>query len=127
MIRARSGRRRLLVIISFEEDNRRPGGRQRVVGESADGEGAQGLVHFYLTALRYNCARQMFSASLAGSTSKEEDGPVDVDQLVFPCRWGIRGGWSLQDSRDSNIFAGCGCVFAVLAEGTGVVRSLCCR
>ncbi len=102
-------------------------GRQQVVWESADEEGAQGLAHLYLTTLWYNRARQMFSASLAGSTSKEEDGPMDVDQLVLPCRWGVRCGWRSRDSRDGNIFAGCGCVFDVLAEGTGVVCSLCCR
>ncbi len=35
-----------------------PGVRQHVVGESADGEGVQGLVRFDLTTPRYNCMRQ---------------------------------------------------------------------
>ena len=60
------------------DGDRRPGVRQHVVGDSADGEGAQGLVCFDLTTPRDDRARQMFSANLVGLTSKEKDDPVDV-------------------------------------------------
>ena len=43
---------------SMGDGDRRPGVRQHVIGESADGEGVQGLVRFDLTTPRNDRARQ---------------------------------------------------------------------